>query len=119
MVSCTPADLSPRASVGVRGGALLAGGSSAALHLPSGTERLLSGTSSVSWDGPEYWRRDESLAYTPPEPLLATRQWTEHPRPTLERTRYVWIPAHPNLVDYRLPERSPSWDQHGRWWWRR
>jgi hypothetical protein len=117
--SCAPADLEPRAPVVVRGDLLRGGGSSDVLHLPPATERLLGGAGGLSWEGPEYWRRDEALAYSPPQPLLATRQWAEPPRPSLERTRYVWIPTHPNLVEYRLPEYWPRWDPYAGWWWYR
>lgn len=56
-------------------------------------------------EGGEYARRDGALAVREPRPLLATEQWPERERATIERHRRITFPRRAETMIFFLPER--------------
>jgi len=72
-------------------------------------------------------RRDGALAVHAPEPLLATAQWPEPARASLEHRRIVTFPRRADSMIFFLSERrggladpppgfDPAWCPPGSWW---
>lgn len=51
-------------------------------------------------------RRDSALAVRSPGPLLATDQWPEPARPSMDEVRYISVPSRPETIMYFRPERA-------------
>lgn len=112
------------AACGALLGALVAGcasdqaASTVSAPVPAGTDRweavvLPEATAAVfaegevegAWWG---WRRDEALAVRVDGPALATSEWPEPERPTLDRPRYLSLPTRPETILHLRRE--------SRWW---
>jgi hypothetical protein len=63
--------------------------------------------------GPEYARRDSLLSADPRGPLLATAEWPEPARASLERPRYIRVRDDRDRFTFFLHERS----HRDRVWW--
>lgn len=86
-------------------------GGSAAVFLPDSTQQSLDGypDASLAWEG----RRDASIQPRVDQPVLATAEWPEAPRDTLDSYRYIYLQRQPhNVLYFRPPHR-----EHRRWWW--
>jgi len=86
-----------------------------AVFLPAGTAVALLRDEPTR--RPEYARLDDDLSVRRARPLLATAQWPERARPTVTRTRRVFLERDARSVLFFLPrrERERDWDW---WWWR-
>lgn len=80
------------------------GGSWEALYLTPRAAELLADIDPA--DLPEYARRDSDLSLTIEGPLLASSQWPQPPRLTVERARRLNIPVNANSQLFLLPERT-------------
>jgi hypothetical protein len=75
-----------------------------AVLLPEATAQDLGdyvpGTGGGAW-----WdeRRDAAMSYRTDEPLLASGQWPEPSRPSLDRPRYIELPKRPETLLYFRP----------------
>lgn len=67
-------------------------------------EETAAETSDIVW---AWWdeRRDGEVGVRYQEPLLASNQWPEPERASLERPRYISLPNRPDTLLYFRPER--------------
>ena len=68
--------------------------------MPAGTTEALGDAEGAWWDE----RRDAAMSYRSDDPLLASGQWPEPIRPTLDRPRYVVLPKRADTLLYFRPE---------------
>lgn len=69
---------------------------------------------------PEFSRNDASLNPRHAQPVLATGQWPESPRPDLSHTRRLYLNPRADVILYTDPQ--PALDRRDRptgwnWWW--
>ncbi|MBC7772822.1 MAG: hypothetical protein H7210_10035 [Pyrinomonadaceae bacterium] len=87
----------------------LPGGASEAVFLPESTQLVLDEYPELAeaWEG----RRDSAIQPRLDQPVLATAEWPEAPRASLDRYRYISIPRQPeNILYFRLPrEHRRNW----------
>ncbi len=92
------------------------GGAWEAVFLPAGTAVALLGDEPAL--RPEYARLDDDLSARREGPLLATAQWPERARPTVTRTRRVFLERDARSVLFFLPRRELERDlEWQRWRW--
>jgi len=72
----------------------------------------------ASADGAEFGRRDGALSVREAQPLLATAQWPEEPRASLDRRRYITVSTSPTTFLFFLPERRDVRRDYYRGWYR-
>ncbi|MCC6322573.1 MAG: hypothetical protein IT438_14185 [Phycisphaerales bacterium] len=70
------------------------------------------------WGAPEYGRRDAQLSVREDGPLLATSQWPEPERASLENPRYLYIRDRDGRYTYFVPDRAYSPRYWTGWGWR-
>lgn len=56
---------------------------------------------------PGYDRLDPYVNFAPPQAQVATSQWPQPDRPTLERGRYITLPHHANTIIFFVPANRP------------